>query len=97
MSVLVQIPFKARPWMGDVESSQRSEPSCHFARHGREALGPSDDDRLVAIRTPGEVALEPSEDNEADQQPIAGDGDCGCGRLCLSHLAFACPSPVCLS
>jgi len=50
-----------------VESGQRFEPSGLFARHGREALGPSDDGGLVAARASGEVALGPSEDGEADQ------------------------------
>jgi len=76
-----------------LKRDQRFEPSGFFARHGREVLGPSDDGGLVAARASGEVALGPFEDGKADQQPIAGHGDCGCCRFYLSHLAFVHPLP----
>jgi len=61
-------PFSPRRWVSDMEGDQRFQPSGHFAGHRREALDPSHDSRLMAIRTPGEIALGPSEDCEADQR-----------------------------
>jgi len=66
MCVLFQILYKAWPRMGDVESGQRIQLSGHVARHGREALGPSHHGRLWAADAPGEVAVGPSDDGEAD-------------------------------
>ena len=83
----------ARRGVGYVESNQGFQPHGYFARHRREAFDPSHDGCLVPLSTASKFALGPSEDGEADQQPVAGHGGRRRGRFQLRPGVLSLPPP----
>ncbi len=65
--------------MACMKIHQRLQPRSDFAIGGAAAVHPTPDGRLMTAEAPGQLALAPAEDDEADQQ-AAGRHD-GRGRI----------------